>query len=163
MDRMTASAPIPQGPGATAPFPAPPAEGGGARLGWGLGIAGAVLVLCCGGGLAAFIGLVVTQVAATNEQSRAVVTDYLDALREEDYDSAYDLLCDEWQERATKDQFETSERARKKIDSYEIGEYDVYDDSVPVDERYRDGTTDKVKYFLRPDRKTARLEICGRN
>lgn len=159
---MTVSAPIPQGPGAAAPFPAPPAEGGGARLGWGLGIAGAVLVLCCGGGLTAFIGLVVTQVAATNEQSRTVVSHYLDALRDDDYDAAYDLLCDEEQEALSKDRFETRERARKKISSYQIGEFDVYNDSVPVKESYRDGTTDDVKYFLKADSQDARLEICGR-
>jgi hypothetical protein len=156
------SAPIPQGPGAAAPFPAPPSEGGGARLGWGLGIAGAVLVLCCGGGLTAFIGLVVTQVAATNEQSRAVVTRYLDALRDGDYDQAYQLLCDEEQEALTQDRFETRERARKKISSYQIGEFDVYNDSVPVHEAYSDGTTDEVKYFLKPDSGDAKLEICGR-
>jgi len=156
------SAPIPQGPGAAAPFPAPPAEGGGARLGWGLGIAGAILVLCCGGGLTAFIGLVVTQVAANNEQSRAVVSRYLNALRDGEYDEAYDLLCDEEQEALSKDRFETRERARKKISSYEIGEFDVYNDSVPVHESYGDGTTDNVRYFLKPDQQDARLEICGR-
>ena len=159
---MSESAPIPQGPGAAAPFPAPPAEGGGARLGWGLGIAGAILVLCCGGGITAFIGLVVTQVAATNEQSRAVVSHYLDALRNDKYDEAYDLLCDEEQAVVSQDRFETRERARKKISSYQIGEFDVYNDSVPVHESYRDGTTDDVKYFLKPDGKDAKLEICGR-
>jgi hypothetical protein len=139
-----------------------PAEGGGARLGWGLGIAGAILVLCCGGGFTAFVGLVVTQVAATNEQSRTVVTRYLNALRDDKYAEAYDLLCDEEQAALTKDRFETRERARKKIESYEIGEFDVYNDSVPVQESYRDGTTDEVRYFLKPDNKDARLEICGR-
>lgn len=159
---MSESAPIPQGPGAAAPFPAPPAEGGGARLGWGLGIAGAILVLCCGGGLTAIIGLVVTQVAAANEQSRAVVGHYLSALRDDKYDEAYDLLCDEEQASLSQDRFETRERSRKKISSYQIGEFDVYDDSVPVREVYRDGTTDDVKYFLKPDSGDAKLEICGR-
>lgn len=159
---MSESSPVPQGPGAAAPFPAPPAEGGGARLGWGLGIAGIVLVLCCGGGLTAIIGLVVTQVAATNEQSRAVVSRYLDALRDGEYDEAYEMLCDEEQEALTKDRFETRERSRKKISSYKIGEFDVYNESVPVEEAYSDGTSDRVNYFLKPDDSDATLEICGR-
>jgi hypothetical protein len=159
---VTVSAPIPPGPGATAPFPAPPAEGGGARLGWGLGIAGAFLVLCCGGVLTAFIGLVITQVAADNEQARAVVGSYLDALSDEDYDKAYDLLCDEQQRAISRDRFETAERARKDLTSYQIGELDPYEATVPVQERYRDGATDEVTYLLQRDEKTAQLEICGR-
>lgn len=160
---MTASAPIPDGPGVAAPFPAPPAEGGGARLGWALAVAGVFLVLCCGGGTAALIGFFVTQVAATNEQSQAVVGSYLEALREQDYDAAYELLCDDEQAELSKDRFASRERARKRLQSYDIGEFDLNSGTVPVTERYRDGTTDVVTYVLEPDEKTAQLEICGRD
>lgn len=159
---MTEAAPIPQGPGVTAPFPTPPAEGASTRLGWAVAVAGIVLVLCCGGGGAALIGFFVTQVAATNEQARAVVTDYLEALREEDYDAAYKLLCDDEQEHLTPERFENRERLRQEIQSYEIGEFDLTNGSVPVSERYRDGTSDQVTYFLVTDEKSAELEICGR-
>ncbi|WP_117210849.1 hypothetical protein [Allorhizocola rhizosphaerae] len=159
---MTGSAPIPQGPGVTAPFPAPPAEGGGARLGWALAVAGLFVVLCCGGGTAAMVGFVVTQVAATDEQSKAVVGDYLDALRDADYDKAYDLLCDEQQQGISADRFEARERSRKRLESYEIGEMDITTGGVPVTERYRDGSIDGVTYFLEADPKSGQLEICGR-
>lgn len=119
-------------------------------------------MLCCGGGLTAIVGLLVTQVAAINEQSRAVVSQYLDALREEDYDAAYDLLCDEEQAALSKDRFETRERSRKKINNYEVGEFDVYSESVNVRETYRDGSVEDVNYFLRADQQDARLEVCGR-
>ncbi len=159
---MTGSAPIPKGPGATAPFPAPPAEGGGARLGWALAVAGLFLVLCCGGGTAAVVGFVVTQDAAVDEQSRAVVGGYLDALRDGDYDEAYEKLCDKDQARLSKDRFEARERARKPLQSYEIGELNLNSLAVPVTERYRDGTSANVTYRLQQDPNTAAFEICGR-
>ena len=159
---MSAAAPIPPGPGVTAPFPAPPAEGGGARLGWGLAVAGLVFVLCCGGGGTALIGFFVSQVAASGEQARTVVTKYLDALRDEKYEAAYELLCDEQQEALTPERFESRERVRKKLRDYSIGEMDLATGAVPVDERYRDGSSDQVTYLLVVDEGTAELEICGR-
>lgn len=158
------AAPVPPGPGVQPPFPAPPAEGSGIRLGWGLGIASLALVLCCGGGLAATVGFVVTGVEAVNEQGRAVVSHYLDALRKEDYQDAYDLLCDAEQERLTPQRFESRERARPKPASYDLGEIDLQSNDIklPVTEHYSEGRTEQHTYFLAQDSQTAQLEVCGR-
>jgi hypothetical protein len=159
---VTDAPPVPQGPGVQAPFPAPPTEGGGARLGWALGIAGAVLALCCGGAFVAILGFGVTQVAALNEQAHVVVGEYLDDLRDEKYDEAYRLLCDKEQAHLTRDRFEAREKARTPLRSYTIGEFDINSGKLPVTERYQDGSSDLVTYTFESDPKTAKLEICGR-
>ena len=164
---MSASPPVPAGPGlqgqpVQAPFPAAPNEGSGTRLGWALGIAGAALVLCCGGGFVAVLGFGVTQVAALNEQSRVVVSGYLDALRQDKYDDAYELLCDRQQARQSKESFASQQENRPQIRGYELGEFDINNSKLPVTERYADGSTDLVTYYLEPDSQTAQLEICGR-
>jgi hypothetical protein len=164
---MSVSPPVPAGPGLQepgiqAPFPAPPNEGSGTRLGWALGIAGAALVLCCGGGFVAFLGFGVTQVAALNEQSRVVVSEYLDALREDKFDDAYKLLCDSQQARQSKEAFTAQQENRPQIRGYDLGEFDINNSRLPVTERYADGSTDLVTYYLEPDSQTAQLEICGR-
>jgi hypothetical protein len=153
---------IPQGPGVQPPFPAPPAEGRGSRIGWSLGIAGAALVLCCGGALTAFFGFGVAQVAALDEQSKVVVTSYLDAISEQKYGEAYDLLCDEQQARVSENTFAQRERGKPELSSYDLGEYDINLNQLPVTERYRDGSTDQVTYQFANDPATAQLEICGR-
>jgi hypothetical protein len=164
---MSASPPVPAGPGLQAPgiqapFPAPPNEGAGTRLGWALGIAGAAIALCCGGGFVAVLGFGVTQVAALNEQSRVVVSEYLDALREDKFDDAYRLLCDSQQERQSKENFTAQQESRPQIRGYDLGEFDINNSRLPVTERYADGSTDVVTYYLEPDPQTAKLEICGR-
>ena len=160
------SAPIPAGPwrrGAVSRCRR--TEGGGARLGWALGIAGAVLVLCCGGGLIAVIGLVVTQVAATNEQSRAVVSRYLDALRDDEYDQAYELLCDE---RAGGAEPRTGSTARERGPQEDPRLRDrrvrrLQRLGLPVTEPTADGTTDDVTLLSQARTQSdAQLEICGR-
>lgn len=153
---------VPQGPGVQPPFPAPPAEGRGVRLGWALGIAGAALVLCCGGGITAIFGFGVAQVAALNEQSQVVMTRYLEAIQDEKYDEAYELLCDAQQEATTKDRFAARERARGDLKSFDIGEFDINTGKLPVTERYGSGSADQVTYVFANDPKTAQLEICGR-
>lgn len=154
---------VPQGPGVTAPFPAPPAEGGSTRLGWGLLVAGIVLVLCCGGGGAALVGFVVSNVAAVNEQARTVMTDYLEALRDEDYEAAYNLLCDSQQQEFTTDDFRAAARGPGIVERFVIGEVDIATDpyTVPVTQTYRDGSSEHVTYLLVLDEKSAQLEVCG--
>src|SRR3954471_3387050 len=82
-------------PGAHPPFPAPPVEGKGKRIGWGLGIAAGVVVLICGGGIAAMIGIGLSASGALQERAEAAVSDYLDAVEAKHYDEAYGLLCDD--------------------------------------------------------------------
>src|SRR5690242_11629930 len=85
----------PQGPGVYPPFPAPPVEGKGKRIGLGLGVGAGVLVLVCGGGLAALIGVGISASGSLQERAHVAVSQYLDALHDQKYDKAYQLLCDE--------------------------------------------------------------------
>lgn len=110
----------------------------------------------------AILGFGVTQVAALNEQSRVVVTEYLDALRDQKYDDAYKLLCDKEQSSLPKDRFAARERARAQLRDFQVGEFDINSGRLPVTERYADGSTDTVTYYFENDPETAQLEICGR-
>jgi hypothetical protein len=112
--------------------------------------------------LVAILGYGVTQVAALNEQAHVVVGEYLDDLRDEKYDDAYRLLCDQEQAHVTLDRFESRERARPPLRDYRIGEFDINSGKIPVTERYQDGSTNVVTYTFATDPQTARLEICGR-
>src|SRR3954454_24356360 len=96
----------PQGPGVQPPFPAPPVEGRGRRVGMSIGIAIGVVVLVCGGGLAAVIGILVSTQGAAQERAQAAVSDYLNALRDGKYDKAYDLLCDDAQQAESETAFQ---------------------------------------------------------
>jgi len=87
----------PQGPGVQPPFPAPPVEGRGKRTGWAVGISIGVVVLFCGIGATAVIGIGATANGAYQERARAAVSSYLNALRDKKYDEAYNLLCDDAQ------------------------------------------------------------------
>lgn len=163
MTSTPSPAPVPRGPGAQPPFPAAPTEGGGTRLAWGIGIAVAAVLLCCGGGLAAVVGLGVTGVQALEEQARVVVGDYLDALRQGKYEQAYGLLCDREQQATSLSRFSMRESSRPKIVSYDLGELEVDADlTMPVTQTYAGGDTDVVRYPLEQDTSTGKLEVCGR-
>ncbi len=166
MTHASVPPPVPPGPGAVPPFPAAPSEGGGTRLGWALGIAGVLVALCCGGGLVAGVGLAVTGVQAINERAHVTVGTYLDALKAKKYEQAYELLCEDEQQRLDLARFTSREQARpERIQSYELGEVELQGTSgitLPVTERYTDGDSEQVVYRLAQDPKTTDLEVCGR-
>jgi hypothetical protein len=144
------------------PFPAAPSEGRGTRIGWGVGVAVAALVLFCGGGLTALFGFAVATTAATKEQSTVVMTEYLNDIKAGKYDEAYKHLCDAQQQKVSKDQFASREKARGQLNSYTIGEFDLNTGELPVTESYGNSAPDQVIYQFANDPKTAQLEICGR-
>ncbi|HEU5109021.1 MAG TPA: hypothetical protein VFT95_10755 [Micromonosporaceae bacterium] len=154
--------PPPRGPGVTPPFPAPPVEGRSTRLWLGLGAAGLATVLCCGGGLAALIGLGVTGAQAINERAHVAVSSYLDDVRAGRYDDAYAALCPALRRQETADQF-----ADRVADEPSISGYDMRTVSnpselvLPVDVRYADGTADTLRFRLEQDVNTGEFEVCG--
>ena len=150
----------PQGPGVQPPFPAPPVEGKGKRIGLALGIAGGVLVLVCGGGTAALIGLSASMTGALTEQTHAAVSHYLDAVRDKDYDKAYGQLCDWAQEQETRAEFRARVSAEKPITGYTLGETNMVTGSVPVDVTYADGGSADLVAELDQDTSTGAFEVC---
>lgn len=154
----------PRGPGAAPPFAAPPTEGRTTRLWIGLGVAALGVLLCCGGGIAAVIGLGVTGMEAVKEQAHVVVGDYLDAVSDREYDKAYQLLCDDAQRRESPREFEQRASAEPQISDYRIGEAGLNNEvSVPVDVTYTGGGRDTLRFFLDQDSNTGAMEICGIN
>lgn len=157
---LTPGAP-PPGPGVRPPFAAPPTEGRTARLWLGLGVAGLAVVLCCGAGGTALVGLVVTQTQAFNEQAEAVVGGYFDALAEEDYGKAYDLLCDDIQRQESRERFAARVAQEPRVTSYSVGDVSLADLTVPADVTYAGGDQRTLEISLEQDRGTGEFEVCG--
>lgn len=154
--------PVPPGPGVLPPFAAPPTEGRSTRVWFGLGAAGLAAVLCCGGGAVAFVGLLVSGSQAVNEQASAVVGDYYDAVRDGDYDRAYDLLCARERQRETQLRFRTRLATEPKVTNFSVGDATVASEvEVPVDLTYADGGSGRVWVSLNQDGSTGEFEVCG--
>jgi hypothetical protein len=153
----------PQGPGVVPPFPAPPTEGRRLRIGWGLGIGAIVLVLVCGGGLAAFVGLSSVMSRAINEQAQVVVGNYLSDLQGERYTEAYGSLCPRSRARLTQEEFTSQQMEADPIRDYEVGTLNLanVDLAVPVEVTYADGRTEQLRAFLDQNRETGGFEVCS--
>jgi hypothetical protein len=152
----------PPGPGVVPPFAAPPVEGRNARLWLGLGVGGAIALLCCGGGIAALIAFGLTSQEAFNEQAQVVVGDYLDAINDGEYAEAYDMLCESEQRAVTRTEFEEQVESQPRISSYDVGDLNLTSEiSVPVDVTYADGQRDRLRFLLEQDTGTGAFEVCG--
>jgi hypothetical protein len=153
----------PPGPGVYPPFPAPPTEGRGRRIGLGLGIGAAVLVLFCGGGIAAVVGLVTVTGRALNEQAHVVVGDYFEDVQAKRYNDAYDQQCAEVKRQESRAEFAGRMAAGEPITGYQVGDVDITDVdlTVPVDVTYGDGQTGRLQVYLGQDTETGRFQVCG--
>jgi hypothetical protein len=150
----------PQGPGVQPPFPAPPVEGRGKRVGLSIGIAIGVVVLVCGGGLAAMVGILASSQSSAQEHANAAVSGYLDALRDEKYDKAYDLLCDETQRNESQAEFRRRVSGEPVVRTYTMGKFDVLTFSMPVDATYDNGTSAQLEAYLGSDPTTGAFQVC---
>jgi hypothetical protein len=150
----------PQGPGVHPPFPAPPVEGRGRRIGLGLGIGAGVLLLVCGGGLAAVIGLSQAMKGAFDEQAHVVVAQYLDALHDRKFDRAYGLLCEDARDDESPAEYRSRVSAMEPIETYQLGHLDLVSFSVPVDATYEDGHSAQLDAHLGQNRDTGAFEVC---
>jgi hypothetical protein len=153
--------PPPQGPGVHPPFPAPPVEGRGRRIGVGLGVGGAVLLLVCGGGGAAAVGLISVMTSALNEQADVVVTDYLESLRDREWSQAYDQLCETAKQEESESEFTSRVSTAELITSWDVGSVDLNGSTAPVTVTYSDGDTAELKAYLEQNRSTGGFEVCS--
>src|SRR5689334_21469307 len=85
----------PPGPGVASPFAAPPRDRDNKRLWISLGVGGAVLLLCCVGGILGIGILASGSEDIVKSQATAVVTTYLEGLEKQNYRVAYDQLCND--------------------------------------------------------------------
>ena len=153
----------PPGPGVHPPFPAPPVEGKGLRIGLGLGIGAAVVLLVCGGGIAAVIGLASSMTSALDEQAHVVIGDYFEAIEARKYDEAYGMLCSSERERQTQAEFVSGEQSANQITDHRVGRLDLtaVDLAVPVDVTYADGQSGTVEVYLEQSTDTGQFQVCG--
>ncbi|MET8281839.1 hypothetical protein [Micromonospora sp. NPDC005174] len=157
---MTAPAP-PPGPGVAPPFAAPPTEGRRTRLWIGLGVGALAVLLCCGGGGTAVVGLAVSGVQAVREQGRTVTGDYYQALVEHNYGKAYDQLCDDAQRHESRPEFERRAAAEPQVTGFRVGEVDTTNLTVGVDVTLDGGERERQQVSLGQDGQTGGMEVCG--
>jgi hypothetical protein len=143
-----------------APFPAPPTEGKRLRLGIGLGLGAAVLLLVCGGGLAATIGLTTIVGNAMNEQAQVVIGDYLEDLEAKRFSEAYGQLCAEERARTTEAEFTSRVGTEEPITSWRVGEVNLNTLGVPVDVTYANGDTARLEATLGQNPETGGFQVC---
>jgi hypothetical protein len=151
----------PPGPGVQPPFVVAPIEGRRARTWLSLGVAGGLLAACCGVGGVAIGGLLVLGTEAINEQAQTAVGDYLTAVGEQDWEQAYGLRCEDDREDQSLTEFAQREAAQPRILSYEVGDLDVADATVPVRVTYTDGTGARLAVPVEQSSRTGRFEVCG--
>jgi len=150
----------PPGPGVHPPFPAPPVEGRGRRIGLGFGIGAGVLVLVCGGGVAAVIGIGLSSSGALTERAQVAVESYLGALRDQRYDRAYDLLCEQAQSDESRDDFRRRAGTADPIASWDLGKLNLVTQTLPFEATYAGGTSASLEAYLGQDRQTGAFEVC---
>ncbi|MEV0808679.1 hypothetical protein [Micromonospora sp. NPDC050200] len=151
----------PPGPGVAPPFAAPPTEGGRKRLWLGLGVGALALLICCGGGGGALVGLIVSNVRATEEQGHAVTDAYYRALVHKEFGAAYDKLCDDARHRESRAEFTQRVAAEPAIAAYRVGKVDPNALTVPVNVTFSGGSQGTQEVTLAPDRQTGDMEVCG--
>ncbi|MPZ25033.1 MAG: hypothetical protein GEV12_00910 [Micromonosporaceae bacterium] len=162
----------PPGPGVQPPFVAAPIEGRRARTWLGLGLAGAVLAVCCGVGVVAVGGLLVLGEQAINEQAQRAVADYLAAVAEEDWEQAYDQRCEQDRRAESLPAFTSRASAEPAIESYQVGDLQIEpgngglepgggEMTVPVFVTYAGGASARLIFPVDQSSRTGRFEVCG--
>lgn len=160
---MTSAPAPPPGPGVVPPFPAPPTEGRTLRIGLGLGIGGAALLLVCGGGVAAGVGLFSVMGSALNEQAHVVVGHFFSDVKAQRYAQAYRSQCQEVKDRESQAEFTQRVTSTGPIESFDVGDVNLtsVELAVPVTVTYTGGNTANVRVYLGQDRETGEFQVCG--
>jgi hypothetical protein len=152
----------PPGPGAVAPFAAPPRDRDRRGLWIGLGAGGLVLALCCVGGFLGIVFLIPVANDLGKAQVAAVVRDYLTALQNQDYETAHDeYLCNKEQSNHSVAWFEDHYGAAK-VTGFTVSDNDVrFEQDILVLARVtQQGLAPQtMRYVMSQD--GARYVICG--
>ena|GEM_PF-7124665 len=154
----------PQGPGGYGNVPPPipgqlPVPGGygilppnarrSSKKGWiiGLSITAVVLVLCCGCTALAGFGIY-RVVESVRDQAGESTQDYLEALRDQRFDDAYELMCDRNKNRdgQTREEFIAAQQESPKLLNYEVQGVAVSQEGssefkVKTEQEFDDGTS----------------------
>jgi hypothetical protein len=153
----------PPGPGVQVPFAAPPGERDRRRLWIGLGVGGALLAVCCVGGIFGFGALVVQTSRGLLAEATTVVTTYLDGLRDGNYPRAYDQLCENLQNQVSLDQFRTTQADQPRLIRYTLDPARAQASAVWVraHAERENGPWEPDFRLVQEGRATAALKICA--
>jgi hypothetical protein len=155
--------PPPPGPGVQTPFATPPTERDRKRLWIGLGIGGALLVLCCGGGLFGLGAFAINRADSLRSTAESVVTQYLEDTRRQNFDAAFDLLCAQEQSKFGHGDFAAMIRSRGRIAGFRVGTAMITGTTVIVSAAvdFESGPTRYPTYSLVEEQEPGNLRICG--
>jgi hypothetical protein len=145
-----------------APFAAPPTERDRRRLWIGLGVGAALLVVCCGGAVFGIGALVVNRTSALRTEAVAVVRQYLNDLRTENFSGAYRRLCTSLRAGMSQAEFAARERSRPRVTDFAIGPVSISGTEVlvPAEVRGEDGSTRHPTFALIEEGEPPGLRIC---
>jgi hypothetical protein len=144
------------------PFVAPPTDGTRRRRGWAIGLSIGAVVAICALGVAAIVGLGFLLVRVVQDEAKASVVSYLSALRDEDYETAYALLCDDQQASTSERQFEREQRDGPAVVGFEVDDVEITERfEVPAQVSYDNGERESVRFIVEQDPTTGGFEVCG--
>lgn len=162
-DQPPAVPPPPPGPGVVPPFVAPPTDGIQRRRWTAIGLSAGAAVLFCVAGVAGFVGLIYLGVQMVGEQAQGTVSDYLTALRDEEYGLAYELLCDDLQASTSPGAFARNASSGPRVAGFEVGDASLTTNPIKVTAMidYVDGDVRTVRFAMVQDTTTGGFEVCG--
>ena len=144
------------------PFVAPPTDGRRQRRWLALGLAGGAALVLCVGGLFGLAALVVFGNQMVVEQSQSAVSNYLTAIKNQNYGQAYDQMCAAERNRISRTQFVSVFEAQPRIDSFRVAQPQINETFVvPATIVYADGSAQTIKYRVEQDASTSDFEVCG--
>jgi hypothetical protein len=162
---MNATLPVPDpppGPGVRVPFASPPTDRDRKRLWISLGVGGAALVLCCGGGLVGLGALVVASERAVPAEARTVVQNFLDGLASRNFKKAYAQVCTSRQRQQTLAEFTAEELDHPRIESFMLEQPILLGSRITVTAEVQEVSGGAAEtYTLISDRQAGELRVCG--
>ncbi len=150
----------PQGPGVVPPFASPPTDRDSKRLWISLGIGALLLMLCCAGGIVGVGVLYAGGVKQAEAQARQTVGDYLGALRDGKYATAYRMRCRSLNRSEPLPDF-VRRAESEEITSFSVGSATTRANDIAVEAtvRYRELGSRQREYLVQPGVGT--MAICG--
>ncbi|MQA25720.1 MAG: hypothetical protein GEU94_09635 [Micromonosporaceae bacterium] len=149
--------PVPAGPGVRPPFAAPPVRKEPGKLALWLILGGLGVVVCLVAGGIGLGGALISAYNDTDREARTAVSDYLDALRDEQYGDAYRMTCRAHRKEVSEESFAASKRGAGRLDAYQLDtilpvEAPDSDEpepayAVPAELRFDDGSVD-YRHFV---------------
>jgi hypothetical protein len=123
-----------------------------------------VTIVCCLGGIAGVVGVVVLGERAVDELARTSVGNFYQGIMDGKYPTAYRHLCDRERGQLSMREFQDKVEDGPKIASYQVGEFqapDLETLTVSVRLEFQGGDPRQLRLKLAQDANTGAIQICG--